>query len=246
MMEILKSQFTQGNAEDVNLYFEGDRLAVSDNHRMAYWFFRNNATEGSTLIHVDTHPDCSFFRAPARDHMRDAEPYESAQQFADDRLPKHGSEWQRNTRAPVQYGNWITALLDTHPDLFDKVLLLCLKYVNEVTSLPRIEPASEGDLASLLNQPRSCLSLDVDYYFTDHDGIYTLRDAEAAPLDHFRHLLATAKANPQMPVFVALSPQCCGGWENVLPFVRCLDEEFALDLTQEIEGRLEQRSPGDG
>lgn len=56
MMEILRSRLTRGTAKDVNFYFEGDRLAVSDNHRMAYWFFRNNAAKGSTLIHVDTHP----------------------------------------------------------------------------------------------------------------------------------------------------------------------------------------------
>ncbi len=243
MMEMLKSRFTPGTAEDVNFYFEDDRMAVSDNHRMAYWFFRNNTAEGSTLIQVDTHPDCSLFRDSALAHLRDVEPHDCAQQFADDRYDSlHGQT------PPVQYGNWIPALLVAHPALFTRVRLLCHKPPGSVvlSDLPQVEEIDEESLTDDLQGYRSCLSIHVDYYFTEHDGTYTQRETNPAPLGHFRRLLATALLNPQVLVFVALSPQCCGGWQNVLPFVRCLDEELGLGLAQEITGRLEQRSPGDG
>jgi hypothetical protein len=113
-----------------------------------------------------------------------------------------------------------------------------------LNALPKVKKIDAGRLGELLQGDRSCLSIDVDYYFTHRDGVYTLRETIPAPFEHFRRMLAPVLLNPRVLVFVALSPQCCGGWHNVLPFVRCLDEELDLGLAQEIAARIEDPSPG--
>jgi hypothetical protein len=214
MMDIHRAKFTTGTAEDVNLYFEGDRLAVSDNHRMAYWFFRGNAADGSTLIHIDAHLDCSYFSDSDREQLRRAEPYCGAQQFAEHRYHSDGSE-----RPAVRYGNWIPALLDVHPHLFDRVLLRCNKPAGPLVlnDLPCVKECYEKDVFSYLTHlPRACVSIDIDYYFARHADTYTQRLTTPAPVEHFRLLLGRVRMNRHVPLFVALSPQCCGGWRRML------------------------------
>lgn len=238
-MKVPKICFTPGNADDVNFYFEGDGLAVSDNHRMAYWFFRNNTAEGSTLIQVDAHLDCSYFREPSLAHLREVEPFGSAQQFAEDRYHSDNGE-----TPAVRYGNWIPALLAVHPLLFKRVLLCCHRPAGPLVlkDLPGVEEIDEADVFSsdLLNQTHTCLSIDIDYYFTEKDGTFTLRQTNPTPVKHFRRLLDTSLLLRHVPLFVALSPQCCGGWQNVIPFVQCMDEVLDLDLAQVIKECLKQ------
>jgi hypothetical protein len=38
--------------EEVNFYFESGKLAVSDNHRMAYWFFIRQTGKGAHVARV--------------------------------------------------------------------------------------------------------------------------------------------------------------------------------------------------
>lgn len=242
MIDIHRTKFTTGTAEDVDLYFEGDRVAVSDNHRMAYWFFRRNAADGSTLIHIDTHLDCSYFSDSDREQLRRVEPFSGAQQFAEHRYRLDGGE-----TPAVQSGNWIPALLDVHPDLFDRVLLRCHKPAGPLVlkGLSCVKECSEEDVfSSLTDLPRACVSIDIDYYFAHIADTYTQRPTTPAPVEHFRLLLGRVRMNRHVPLFVALSPQCCGGWQNVIPFVQCMDDVLSLHLTQEIQKGLEPPAAG--
>jgi len=233
MIIIRKNQFNEGNADDVNFYFEGDRVAVSDNHKMAYWFFRHKATDGSTLVHIDTHLDCSLFRDCVIEPLQDGEPFFSAQQFADHRCQTGNGEIPA-----VHSGNWIPALHTVHPHLFKRVLLRCHNDAGSVLKeLPFVKEIDEACVFSddLLLQSHICLSIDIDYYFTKRDGLFMQRQTNQEPITHFRRILDAFVLLRHVPVFIALSPEYCGGWQNVIPFVRYMDKVLDQNHAHMIE-----------
>ena len=234
MLRSFTSKFISDETDDVNFYFEADQLGVSDNHRMAYWFFAKNTTLGSTLFHVDTHTDCSYFHDSDRAELNKTPSFDSIDQFVRHRYfdPRRGA-----STTPVRCGNWIPALLDMQPRLLKRVFLICHKGAG--TELPCVEKTGEECLWSPdgLDATDACLSIDVDYYFTSSDSEYRLRSVPPEPTHHFQRLLRRCSCS-RVPLFIALSPGCCGGWDNVLPFVDCIDQTFNLTLRKQIETSL--------
>jgi hypothetical protein len=233
MLRFFKSK---DDIDDVTFYFEADQLGVSDNHRMAYWFFVRKATPGSTLIHVDTHTDCSYFRDSNRAELNKTPSLDSIDQFVKHRYPDDGKP-----RSPVREGNWIPALLDMHPHLLKRVFLICHKKDASINAdYPCVEERGEEWLRSPngLDATNACLSIDVDYYFTLSDSEYRQRSVHPDPTHHFQWLLRHGCSHSREPLFIALSPGCCGGWDNVLPFVNCIDQTFNLTLREKIEGHF--------
>jgi len=108
-----------------------------------------------------------------------------------------------------------------------------------LSDLPCTE-VEEAYLSSpdVLGEPGACLSIDVDYYFKMRGNACSRREMCPEPIEHFQRLLRVAQSYPCVPLFVALTPHCCGGWQNVLPFVKCIDRARDLDLTREIGIRL--------
>ena len=238
MLRFFKSKFTSGDMDDVNFYFEAEQLGVSDNHRMAYWFFAKNMTPCSTLFHVDTHVDCSFFRETDRDELVETKATGSIEQFVEHRYRTDGI-----LTPPVHWGNWIPALLDMHPCLLKKVKLICHKEAGQMVlaGLPCVEETGEECLWSPdgLDGTHACLSIDIDYYFMSSDSEYRQRSVSPDPRHHFQRLLLRhGCSNSRVPLFIALSPCCCGSWHNVLPFVDCIDQTFNLTLREQIERHL--------
>lgn len=238
MINIFNRRFTSGSAEDVNFYFEVDDFAVSDNHRMAYWFFGRKATVGSTLVNVDAHTDCSYFWDDDRDQLRNMDTNCTVETFVNHRYQRYGCE-----TPPVRYGNWVPALLDMYPQLFQRVHLCCHRSLTGParSDFSCINEVDEEYLISFGNhgEPAPCLSIDVDYYFTTNGNVYLLRQTNPRPVEHFQQLLLATQTDPCMPLFVSLSPHCCGGWHQVLPFVDCIDRTRGLNLACEIRRCLE-------
>lgn len=235
MLRFFTSKFISDEIDDVDFYFEADQLGVSDNHRMAYWFFAKKMTSVSTLFHVDTHSDCSWFRNTDIAELNKTPSLDNIDQFVKHRYVDPG---RGAPTPPVRSGNWIPALLTMHETLVEKVFWISHNRVgSQIADLPRVEETGEECLGALdgLDATHACLSIDVDYYFMSSDSKYSRRSVPPDPTHHFQRLM---RHGSRVPLFIALSPGCCGGWDNVLPFVGCIDRTFNLTLREQIERHL--------
>ena len=205
---------------------------------MGYWFFLNKIHHGLTLIHIDTHEDCSYFRNCDRNEMLKLEKSPNLEQFIEYR---YYNKNRNESCSPIRYGNWIPAINDLHPCFFKRVLLICHNSVGPMIlkDLPYVEIICEKMLSSLIEKDSSILSIsfDVDYYFKSEQDKYLLRKEFSDPLQHFHRFLKLVKSN-SIPLFIALSPQCCGGWGNVLPFIKTIDDVFKYSLRKNVKSRL--------
>ena len=238
MLRCFKDTFTESDLCDVNFYFESRYLGVSDNHRMAYWFFARKAKKGSVLVHLDTHPDCSYFREDDRKELTKIEDVKGLEAFVNHRYLSPVV-----SVCPVAHGNWIPALLDMHPELFDTVYLICHEDCGPIVQkdLPKTKKAKEEVFWRVdgLGAASTCFSIDVDYYYyCAGEGQYCVRDGFPAPVEHFSRCISHVLRCPRALLFVALSPSYCGGWNNVMPFVRIIDKSFGLSLSEQVNERL--------
>lgn len=238
MLTCFKEKFTDSGVRGVNFYFESGVLGVSDNHRMAYPFFARKSSNGSILVHLDTHTDCSLFRKEDREELAKIDFGNDIRRFVD-----HQYSYRGRLKCPVQYGNWIPALLDTHPNLFDVVYLICHKDCGpiEKKDLPKISEVKEDFFWSSVasGAKNRCFSIDVDYYYDSANGVYFLRSSFADPVDHFIRCICHVTNNYSgSPLFVALSPSSCGGWDKVMPFLGAIDRHFDASLESEVRKHL--------
>lgn len=191
------------------------------------------------LIHVDTHQDCSYFREEAEQELANLDVVRNIEDFV--------SPGGR-VKYPVEYGNWIPALLQMTPLLFDEGYLICHKNCILVEhDLPKLQTAKEERFWSTddLKERAICFSFDIDYYFEHAEDEYRLRSSFPDPTRHFEKCLQHMKKTPDAVSFIALSPTCCGGWHRVFPFLRIIERNFDISLISDIEENLQQSYPVD-
>jgi hypothetical protein len=201
---------------------------------MAYPFFARRAVAGSRLIHVDTHVDCSYFRQADREALSKLAPENDVREFVE-----LGYSINNRIKSPVGWGNWIPALIDMHPSLFREVDLVCHQRAAPLVlrDLPMARECGEDILwsDSLPGTAHLCFSIDVDYYYDSTGDDYSVRPDYPDPVGHFNQCLSRVAGFPFSLIFVALSPSCCGGWREVMPFIHSLDQLFDLALAREVE-----------
>jgi len=241
MLKWFSDGLGKSGVSDVSFYFESGLLGVSDNHRMAYPFFARKASEHSVLMHMDSHEDCAFFREEDKAELAKIDAVADLDAFV-----SYQYEYNGSAKCPVQWGNWITALLHMFPQLFDRIYIICQ---GRCTSTSMYTEAEKRVLRRAQNEDSlwssaetaansACFSLDVDYYYDCASERYFVRPGFPNPTAHFGRCLRRALDSPGSPLFVALSPSCCGGWENVMPFIQVIDQCCGISLAAQVEARL--------
>jgi len=232
----IRRQFGDSGRSEVNFYQGDESLGISDNHRMAFYHFAKYGINGSHFVHIDTHPDFSLFKNNSREAIMANPRYlDTPETFI--KLQPLGEEV-----AAVNWGDWIEGLRVLFPHLIKSAQICVQKntasfeqawpeaeIISAPATFPIIPPSS--DLPTLY-------SFDIDYYFTSGGDFCELRIEELRALEHFRKTLHIIKEAPDCLPFIALSPTCCGGWENTLPFTRIVDEVFGTEITKIIETNI--------
>lgn len=230
--------FGPSGRTEVNFYFESGKLGVSDNHRMAYPFFIRQGGKKAKLIHMDTHPDCGYFCKEARDALAQIDAAMDLDVFV-----RHSYYSPRAYAfvCPVSYGNWITALFRTHPHMIAEARLIC--YEKDIRlirdELPAVRLTAEQEFWDVdkAGSGETYYSIDIDYYFDGHNG-FAFRPEHKDPCEHFRKCLQHALVDTCSPVFVALSPSFCGGWDRTIPFVHIIDHIAGSSLAAQVKARI--------
>lgn len=200
-----------------NVYFcyEKDNVVIMDNHRCALWFWVK-LTEKSlkyNIIHIDTHYDLGGLKhgsTISRDQLDrfTLNDYLHYKDKADDRM---------------FYFNWANYLLPFIDNYNQNVANLYL-IVNQNADIPgestlkaikcHVEdPKGYNALPSLNNlfdeKENWIINFDIDFFFKD--GIQLYSDV------YIEKVLAQIKSFMSIKntvLTIALSPSCCGGWEN--------------------------------
>lgn len=225
------------NVSTVNLYCEKGNVAVSDNHRMAYYFFAKHAPSHSTLVHIDAHNDCGYFQDHAMDATFNLEE-NNLEDFIHYRYkpPRFYSE-----ASPVRWGNWITALLKKYPAMFHSVRIISRQRVGplEKKELPQVEKADcMENVLHKTDCSRFHFSIDIDYYYQlDDNSNGSWRSSPDEAISHFKQYIKTISQYRDALLFIALSPSCCGGWKIQYPLVDVIDNFFGFSLLKNIRSK---------
>lgn len=232
----IRRRFGDSGRSEVNFYQGNESLGISDNHRMAFYHFAKYGINGSHFIHIDTHPDFSPLKDECHQAIQENPSYlNTPLDFIE--LKRNGSDLEA-----IQWGNWIEGLRIVFPELISTACI-CVqdKAVLFKTHWPEANVESEPEAYPVIipsSDRPTLFSFDIDYYFSS-SGIYCeLRIDEQQALNHFQETLCAIKQFPNCLPFIALSPTCCGGWENTLPFTQIVDEVFETDITEIIEAHI--------
>ena len=131
------------------------------------------------------------------------------------------------------WDNYITILNTYYPKLWETVTFATHKEGDLIDNFINDEPESYrlikemGYLLKKSDKIKYVINLDVDYFFIEYDGKFIQYFS-----DDFIRLFAKQikKGWDNIVVFtIALSPECCGGWENSERIAKILMDELGLN-----------------
>lgn len=230
--------------KNLNLLSKERNIYVMDNHVAALWCWLQEIEENKkyNVLHIDAHYDTMSSRIdtwlkhlPNNFKELSIDEY-LALKFYDADF-RDGYEIMRwDNYFPIfhrLYGNNINSYhFFTHKDgtLFDEMESKLDEY--PIPGLFNLIDYLFKDKTS--NSYEWIVNIDLDYFFqTIDDTDITLKFISSEAIDFFISKLKTYLTNDKIKVMtIALSPECCGGWENSLDLMKFFAEK--LDLNFEI------------
>ena len=246
---------------DVHLNFlwkaDGLPLYIMDNHLAAAWCWMQecNPNESYCFFHIDRHNDLGPL-APftCYRHLRE-KPHVTIDDYTGIRNP----EVTQQNRPAFTWDNYINQTIQLFPDWFRKCVYATHKSLDERERRMNlgcnvIEETSPCHLIGTLDYnirveeserfraqirgkeiDKWIVNIDLDYFFIGEPSMRILTD------DYIRSLARAIKGliNEIKVVTVALSPECCGGWERALDaaLVFLRNGDFLEDCLEFLEDR---------
>ena len=214
----------------VNLLAQFKNIYLMDNHRMALWCWAKHVNGSSpfSLFHLDAHYDCDP-EAVAR--IDKATSWQSIAQSS----PQEFMSIEGTDQGPlVKWDNYLPLFFKLHEIQSHKKILTTHKIGISTESDREIEPWDLArDLDKLLQNSNVpwIINLDFDYFYA--------RTHKRSPL--FAHdwikrifdIVYMNWADQRVAVItVALSPECCGGWDQATEILNIFSKVFSLPLTE--------------
>lgn len=219
--------------QNVYLCFEKDKTVLMDNHRCATWFWLKNLNKELkyNLLHIDTHFDIlplSHNVTLSKDQFESFNLFEYLNFDGRNEIQAHNQEvyltfrWDNYIVPFIEhYFNNITNLYMIVNQTHDAQFRLGTDIIETKTHLE----ISYGydilrSLDNLFDSNQNwIINFDIDFFFKNNIQIYS---------DEYIYetLLRIQKfVNLETSIFtVALSPSCCGGWNNCLKIIKTMKE----------------------
>jgi len=217
---------------DMNFLFQTNNIYIMDNHLAALWcwekYMQNNTeSQEVTLYHIDRHEDfktheASFDDLDIANKIKDQTFQEYCHEMiGDDGCPRYHWNNYINYFAKLYSGKLkfksLTIKQDSPPDYLS------------VDRLDNIDAFFDEDLRSI--KPL-ILNIDVDYFYFDKgdNDIVQLYSNEL-----IKYFCETIKKdiidiNNDVCLTIALSPECCGGWNNAITPLEDFNTILELNL----------------
>lgn len=235
-MEVIKPipedlQEKESGVENLNFLLKYSKVYVMDNHLAAGWCWLQERNIGDTccFFHVDQHEDLCDGGPLERYAFIGDNPHLTIDEYI-------AAEYDNGLGMSkvVRWDTYIKQMQHISPSWFAKCYFACPEIVHDCpchTDLP-LNIVYNADPFQLYNnvdywttqQPESFIfNLDLDYFFND-EGMRLFSD------DYIKTFASDVnKAMDRVAVMtIALSPECCGGWENAIRTFNLLAERIDL------------------
>lgn len=226
-----KDTFSESMNISDNFLFLRDNIYVMDNHRLALWCWYQSLKKGEqyNLIHVDAHPDMSVSGLN----------YFNSQNFD---LSRMSLDEYRNILDPeinqplFRWDNYLRFFMDKSEFIFDSSISFThklgsnatLKYDYSTSFLLKIF----GDIfleRKYINDKLWIVNLDIDYFISNQpDKIMMFSDEYIDAL--IECIIKGCEKKMIEVVTIALSPECCGSWENSLRVFSKFNKNLKLNM----------------
>ena len=209
---------------DTDLLYKEENIYVMDNHRTAAWCWANHIEENEkyTVIHIDKHYDTlgnqiKEWTEPINNGLKN---------LSFDEYDK--IEYQKNKYERYKVFRWDNYIPLFH-HYYSNQITEYVFYTHNFGTIPDIlkKHITHCSAYNLFNCFYDCcakleetiiINLDIDYFFYDNPQ-YNLLFSESAIEKLFEGIMTLVR-NKKNILTIALSPECCGGWENSLAFMR--------------------------
>lgn len=221
---------------NVNFIYKQGNVFIMDNHLAAAycWIQELDKNENLNFFHIDQHEDlCSD--APVKSYIKIKDTsHISLNEF----LSMH---YQSGEKQAFSFENYILQTQRIFPNWFRKCCFACHYYVvceeldmipqlNNINLLGSISNASKWGYATLERDKdnRWIINIDLDYFFYSNAFQMLTNEYIQFLFEDLKNAMEESKKIAI--VTIALSPECCGGWDKVIPIANYIAKELGLDF----------------
>lgn len=223
---------------NVNFIYKQGNVFIMDNHLAAAycWLWELDKKEKLNFFHIDQHPDLwknTSFESYAK--IKDSI-WISLHEFLSMSYLKLGGRKEQS----FNYANYILQIQNLFPNWFKKCCFACPDDVSDETLIIKyqfdyiqllgsINDAIEGFFEFKEDKNnRWIINIDLDYFF--YHNAFQMLSYEY--ISSFCNELRSAleKSEKIAVITIALSPECCGGWDKVIPVANFVAKELGLDF----------------
>jgi len=209
----------ESNESNVNFIFKQDNIYVSDNHLTAAWCWLNHLdlSENYNFCHIDRHYDLLNNLSEKDLNFIKIDPKLDFDSFI--------SELWTYGFPKFRYDNYILPIKRLYPNLFNKNIFVTMRdgdwngFNYEVDNIYNPNFWDITDISYQLNENSGnsykwIVNFDLDYFFL-HAGEGYIKFFDDQYIKHICSEINNSKENIVM-ITIALSPECCGGWDNAI------------------------------
>lgn len=207
-----------------------------DNHLAAAycWIYELDKSENLNFFHIDQHEDL-WSDAPIESYIK----IKDASHISLDEFLS--MSYQSGKKQAFNYANYILQTQRIFPNWFKKCCFACPDYVDNkeldiilqldnIKLLGSISDATKWTYATLERDKdnRWIINIDLDYFF--YSNAFQMLTNEYIQF-FFEDLKNAMEESGKIAVVtIALSPECCGGWDKVIPVANYVAEILELDF----------------
>lgn len=226
----------ESNIAELNFLYKEKNIYVMDNHLAAGWCWLQELKPKNSysLFHVDRHKDL-LCNAPTDKYLflRD-NPHITLDEYTNLEFSQNGIDYVYKV---FQWDNYIKQINYLFPNWFSQCYFATHEYVeddfSEVTK--KIDIVYNPKVFELYDNIEYWLkegkgtkwifNFDLDYFFNDK-GMQLFTD------DYIKAMVQNLKNGLEYiaVLTIALSPECCGGWDNAIRVMNIVGKELEIEL----------------
>ncbi|MEF9477351.1 hypothetical protein OWR28_06100 [Chryseobacterium sp. 1B4] len=227
-------QLVRSGRTEANFLFNKDKVYIMDNHLCAAWCWlqKTDITKIYDFVHIDRHNDLLYpIPSIKSDLLKDN--IDLRQITFDEylKLTENHPE-EPNMKVPLfRWDNYILNLEEVYPNYFGKTYFIT-KEAYPSSEFIDYESTIEEFLSSfnfwIKNSKNGLIvNLDIDYFYSQHKDLYKIYSDEL--IRNVANVLLE-NINKIDVLTIALSPECCGGWENSFEVLKIINGIMNLDM----------------
>lgn len=228
-----KELLSSGRTE-ANFLFNRDKIYVMDNHLCASWCWLQKTDPSKTydLVHIDRHNDLLYPIPSIKEDLEKANIDLKNTSFEEYLALKENHPDEPNIKVQLfRWDNYILNLNEVYNDFFGRKYFIT-KEPYPTNEFIDFEYSIEEFLSSfhhwLEDSKNGCIiNLDIDFFYSQHKEFYKLYSDELVKkvgkvlIDNIDRIDV---------ITIALSPECCGGWESAFKTLKILNDVMDLEM----------------